>query len=183
MKISYYSYGADCGGEYDVVSENAERASLLEELLPIPVFQSDGNVSLKEAASMALSHFFDDGSLGIVEAPAIELSAKVDGYIICFKTDGTYSINRDPDWLKEQDRIENLKKKLREIYQENAGHVTIDYCWPNYFEHPRNLLASDGKSWGIEDWDRAKPGRLVMTHIDALSPEKLENILKKLINE
>ena len=100
MKVSYYSYGADSGGEYEVVEKDIPR-SLLGQLLPIPATQNDGEITLEEAAQMAIGDHFDDGSFEIIEPPSSEKCVLSSGYIVTFHTNGGCEVIQDPVYVAE----------------------------------------------------------------------------------
>lgn len=121
MKVSYFSYGADSGGEYEVIDKGVPR-TLLGKLLPIPATQNDGQISLQEAAGMALAHNFDDGCFEVIEGPSKPITVRAsEQYVVNFKGDTGWEI----ELKNTESLLEKRKAQLVEIISRNEKSQLI----------------------------------------------------------
>jgi hypothetical protein len=179
MKVSYYSFGADSGGEYEVSLENRkEEKGLLESLLPIPVFKSEGEISLQEAAGMAISHFFDDGNFGVDIPPDKKITIECESSIVTFFPDGNWDMKPNQKWLANEQRRASLKEDFMRVCFEVTGHrwfdtwdgwkrnrLTNPHCIPNYIYHDEHILI--------------ETQQIYITDVDDIGLDEFEKLLVK----
>lgn len=83
MKISYYDYGADSGGDFDVYQSSPFGDEAI------------GIITLSEAASIAMASSWDDGAFGVINPPTELLVVDIfysGDYTVTFRTSGKVEI-------------------------------------------------------------------------------------------